>query len=83
MDWQNLIDVGLTAALACLGWFMSTLWNSIQENKRAIHDAELHLANNYVKKDDFRDALKELKEEISSGFNRLYDEVKGKMDKHS
>jgi len=71
MDWQNLINLVGGAALAVIGWFARQLWDAVQKLKSDMSSLELSISNNYVKKDDFKDGIKELKEMLGKIFDRL------------
>jgi len=71
MDWQNLINLVGGAALAVIGWFARQLWDAVQKLKSDMSSLELSISNNYVKKDDFKDGVKELKEMLGKIFDRL------------
>jgi hypothetical protein len=71
MDWQNLINLAGGAALATIGWFARQLWDAVQKLKSDMSRLELSISDNYVKKDDFKDGIKELKEMLGKIFDKL------------
>jgi hypothetical protein len=71
MDWQNLINLVGGAALAVIGWFARQLWDAVQKLKSDMSRLELSISDNYVKKDDFKDGIKELKEMLGKIFDKL------------
>jgi hypothetical protein len=71
MDWQNIINIAGGAALATIGWFARQLWDAVQKLKSDMSSLELSISNNYVKKDDFKDGVKELKDMLGKIFDRL------------
>lgn len=71
MDWQNLINIAGGAALATIGWFARQLWDAVQKLKSDMSRLELSISDNYVKKDDFKDGIKELKEMLGKIFDKL------------
>ena len=71
MDWQNIINLLGGAALATIGWFARQLWDAVQKLKNDMSRLELSISNNYVKKDDFKDGIKELKEMLGKIFDKL------------
>jgi RNAse (barnase) inhibitor barstar len=73
MDWQQLINLGLGSVLAIIGWFARQLWDAVQDLKGDVNSLELHVVENYVKKED-----------ITARFDRieqLLDKVYEKLDK--
>jgi len=71
MDWQNIINLLGGAALTVVGWFARQLWDAVQKLKEDVSQLELSISENYVKKDDFKDGIKELKEMLGKIFDRL------------
>ena len=71
MDWQNLINLVGGATLAVIGWFARQLWDAVQKLKSDMSKLELSISDNYVKKDDFKDGIKELKEMLGKIFDKL------------
>jgi hypothetical protein len=71
MDWQNLINLAGGAALATIGWFARQLWDAVQKLKSDMSRLELSISDNYVKKDDWKDGIKELKEMLGKIFDKL------------
>jgi hypothetical protein len=71
MDWQNIINLLGGAALTVIGWFARQLWDAVQKLKADMSQLELSISENYVKKDDFKDGIKELKEMLGKIFDKL------------
>jgi len=71
MDWQNFINVGAGAGLGVMGWFARQLWDAVQNLKKDMSQLELSISENYVKKDDFKDGIRELKEMLGKIFDKL------------
>lgn len=77
MDWQHLINLVGGAALATIGWFARQLWDAVQNLKADMSKLELSISDNYVKKDDFKDGVRELKEML----NKIFDRLDAKQDR--
>lgn len=71
MDWQHVINLVGGAALATIGWFARQLWDAVQKLKSDMSKLELSISDNYVKKDDFKDGIKELKDMLGKIFDKL------------
>jgi hypothetical protein len=71
MDWQHVINLVSGASLATIGWFARQLWDAVQKLKADMSRLELSISDNYVKKDDFKDGIKELKEMLGKIFDKL------------
>lgn len=82
MDFSGLGATVVSAVLAGLGFvfwhFISTLKTADEELSKEVTALKLKIAENYMSKDDFNEAVKELKEMLKD----LMKEIKGKADKH-
>jgi len=74
---QTTINLVLSTALAIAGWFARTLWEAVQSLKSDVHQIEVDLPINYVRKDDMDKRM----EHIEDMFKRIYDKLDGKADK--
>jgi hypothetical protein len=84
MDWQTVINIGLSSVLAALGWFAREIWDSLKELRKDTHQIEKDLREMYVRRDD----LKEVRIEMSARFDKLdsligslYERLHDKADK--
>ena len=71
MDWQNVINIGIGSLLAVGGWFARQLWDAVQKLKTDMSQLELSISDKYVRKDDFKDGIKELKDMLGKIFDKL------------
>lgn len=84
MDPQVIFNV-LVAIIGVLGgWLLKSFYEAIQELRKedgAIHtrvnDVSRDIANTYVRKEDFRDALRDVKDALI----RIESKLDNKMDK--
>ena len=74
---QSTINLALGAALAIAGWFARILWEAVQSLKSDVHQIEVDLPINYVRKDDMDKRM----DHIEDMFKRIYDKLDGKADK--
>lgn len=84
MDWQPVINIGIAACLASVGWIMRTIFESVNGLKDSVHDIEINVVSNYVKKDEVREVMDKIdkrfdKMEVLIG--RLFDKIEAKQDK--
>lgn len=77
LDAQTLINFGLGAVLAALGWFARQVWDAVKRLREDLHSIEVDLPKTYVSKNDFNDTMKH----IETMFQRIYDKLDGKADK--
>lgn len=73
MEWQTIINFGLGTIIAALGWFAREIWDAIKELRRDIKTIEQGLPEHYVRKDDFRDAMQDVREDMREGFKEVKD----------
>ena len=81
MDMQSLLNIAAGSAIAVGGWFARQLWDSVQKLKEEVHEIEVNLPHNYVRRDEFRDVLKEIRDIQTEIFRKIDDLRKEKVDK--
>ena len=77
MEMQQIIDLGLGAVMAVIGWFARELWSAVKELKSDLSKLREDLPKSYVSKDDYREDIRELKEIM----NKVFDRLENKQDK--
>jgi len=77
MDHQFVINTLIGIAIAVSGWLGRQVWDAVQKLKEDVLQIELDLPNHYVKKDEFTQVVKELKEMLT----RIFDKLDDKQDK--
>ena len=82
MNWM------FAAVGATTGWLVKVLWDAVGDLKRDLGNLERNLPSVYVRRDDFREATRELKDDMRIGFtkientlNVLFKRLDGKEDK--
>lgn len=76
-QWQNVIDIAIAAVSGVLGWFVKIIWDAIRELKDDMKETNKLIHENYVRKDDYRSDMSDIK----VMFNRIMDKLDGKADK--
>jgi hypothetical protein len=71
MDTQTLINLGGAVILAGMGWLARELWGAVKELRKDLHIIEVALPSNYIRKDEFQEGVKELKDICRQIFERL------------
>lgn len=61
--------VGLIGFLG--GWVLKVVWDAVRDLRKDIRQIERDLPEVYVRKDDFREAVREMKETVREGFNKM------------
>ena len=77
MDLQTLLNLVFTGAGAVCGWILSVVWQEIKLVQANQQELERELTDNYVRKDDYRIDIAEIK----GMFNRIMDKLDTKVDK--
>ena len=77
MDLQTLLNLVFTGAGAVCGWILRVVWQEIKLVQANQQELERELTDNYVRKDDYRIDIAEIK----GMFNRIMDKLDTKMDK--
>lgn len=71
MDFQTFINVGGGSALTVIGWFARELWGAVKSLREDLSRLREEIAKDYVTKGDFKEAVKEMKELLTSIDNKL------------
>lgn len=77
MEPQIIVDAVIALVGALFGWLFKMVWDAIKELQRDIKETNQTIHENYVRKDDYRVEIAEIK----GMFNRIMDKLDGKVDK--
>ena len=77
MDFQTIVNFGLTTVSLVVGWFARELWAAVKELKADLAHLREELPKQYLAKDDYRDDIREIKDML----NKLFDRIDHKADK--
>jgi len=77
MEPQTIIDVIAGAVLAALGWFANEMWTAMKELRQDVHDLEVTLPSRYVRREEFSEGIKEIKDLLG----KIFDKLDNKVDK--
>jgi len=77
LDFQSLLNVGAGALMCLLGWIGKTLWDAVHQLKDDLHRIEIELPSNYVRKDEFAESFREIRDMLS----KIWDKMDGKADR--
>ena len=81
MDTQTLINFALGSLLALIGWLARQLWEAVEHLKEDLHQIEVDLPSRYVRREEFSEALKEIKDLCRQIFDKVDSLEKRKADK--
>lgn len=71
MEPQTVINGLLAVLLAGIGWAARELWGAVKRLREDLQKIEVSLPTNYVRKDEFAEGIKEIKEMLGKIFDRL------------
>ena len=71
MDTQQVLNVGLSVAMAGIGWFARELWSAVKELKADLSKLREDLPRTYVGRDDYRQDMTEIKNMLGKIFDKL------------
>lgn len=70
------------------GWILKVIWDAIKELQSDLKVVDKHINENFVRRDDFKDAVREMKDDMREGFNKvdqtlglLFKKLESKEDK--
>jgi hypothetical protein len=75
MEWQSFFNFAIGIVMAALGWFAREIWDSIKDVRRDIKDLDARMHTDFVRKDDFKDAMAEHKNDMNAGFREIKDMI--------
>lgn len=71
MEGQQLFNAVLTLGSAVIGWILKAVWESIKDLKNEIKELTVEVHQDFVRRDDFKDSMKEIKDMLSKIFDKL------------
>lgn len=71
MDWQTIINLGLGSIMGLIGWFAREIWETIKDLRKEIKDLDRKMHQDFVRRDDFKDAMAEHKKDMQRGFDEV------------
>lgn len=75
MEDLPLFESLLAIAISVAGWFLRSLWNNQTALEKAIMQHQYEAAEKYVRKDDYRADITEVKGMLDKIFNQLNSKV--------
>lgn len=68
---QVVFNWAVAVAGAFGGWILKIIWDAIVELKRDLQKMDTKMHEDFVRRDDFKDAVKEIKDDMKSGFSKI------------
>lgn len=77
MEPQTVVNLIAGTVLMVGGWFCRQLWDAVKELRDDLHNLEIELPTRYMRRDEFAEGMKEIKEMLRI----ITDKLDGKADK--
>ena len=68
---QMIFNWAVAAAGALGGWILKVIWDAIVELKKDLQKMDTKMHEDFVRRDDFKDAVSEIKQDMKDGFNKM------------
>lgn len=81
MDTQTIINMTVGLVLAGVGWFARQLWEAVKTLQKDVHDLEVQLPSHYVRREEFSEGIKEIKDICNQIFSKISSLEQRKADR--
>ena len=71
MDSQNIFDWMTGIGGAVIGWMLKVIWEALQDVRVEIKELDKQMHDDFVRRDDFKEAIREIKDDMREGFNKV------------
>jgi Mg2+ and Co2+ transporter CorA len=71
MDQQTLINVAFGTIAAGIGWIIKSIYDAMNALKDDVKEIEREIHTEYVRKDDYKDDIHEIKEMLGAIWKKL------------
>ena len=85
---QTVFNGAVAIAGGLGGWTLKVIWDAIRDLKAEVRDVDRHIHENFVRRDDFKDAISDIKTDMREGFDKvdrtlglLFKKLENKEDK--
>jgi len=78
MEPQTVINIVAGSVLMVAGWLFRELWQAVKVLQADLHKIEIELPSSYIRRDEFGEGMREIKEMLA----KIFDKLDGKVDKH-
>lgn len=77
MEPALIINVLLSTVLMGMGWWMNAIWQAVKRLQSDMSEMERHASETYVRRDDYRDDMAEIKALV----RQILSKLDGKVDR--
>lgn len=71
MDSQAVFDWMVGIGGAIVGWALKMIWEAIKEMRADIRELDKQMHDDFVRRDDFKEAIREIKDDMRAGFDKV------------
>ena len=71
MESQNVFDWMVGVGGAVVGWMLKMIWEAIRDMRSEMKDLDRQMHEDFVRRDDFKEAIQEIKADMREGFNKV------------
>ena len=71
MELQGFLNLGFSIAVAIAGWFAREIWEQVKSIRKDINQMDVRMHQDFVRRDDFKEAISELKNDMREGFSEV------------
>lgn len=75
MDTQQIFDALFGVICVLFGAIIKAMWDAVRDLKSDMKDLTHNVHENFVRKDDFKDAVKDIKDMLGKIFDKLDEKV--------
>ena len=77
MDLQTAFNAAVGGLMMLAGWFLRSVWDSIKRLQQDQATLERHVSETYVRRDDYRDDMAEVKTML----RQIFETINNKVDR--
>lgn len=81
METQFILNGAFILSVGVGGWFAREVWGAVKELRKDLHQIEIDLPSHYIRRDEFQDGLREIKDICRQIFDKVDSLEKRKADK--
>ena len=77
MEPAVILNIAFSFILILIGWFLRIMWDSIKRLQNDMSELERHAFETYVRRDDYRDDMAEVKTML----RQIFETINNKVDR--
>jgi len=81
LDPQTVINILAGTVLAGFGWFGRQVWEAVADLRRDMREIERDLPHHYVRREEFTEGIREIKEICAKIFDKIDSLEQRKVDR--